>query len=354
MSQNERLLELLAARQLGDLDGAEQLELEELMAKTDDIPDMDRLLGDLLVAIDDASDDAQAGMPDAVFEGLEARGRRIVGGDGPSRAPANVRRSPMLAIAAALAIVGLSVALVYVSMQATQHRQNADDKAAVIAQLEERIETNQAIIQQAQVELEDLRDQIANSQDTIDEQTLQLNDARSRQLELVEQLAAATSDIDTITTDLESARRRITQYENPFPPEVLALQRQQLLDRPNTVVQPWSPFEVAGAPPPVQPGVTGDVVWNHDEKTGYLRFVGLEVNDPTEFVYQVWIIDERGMEQKVSGGIFSATARGEVIVPIQPGIDVGRVGVFAVTLEDPGGTWVPDLRRRLVVAPLEG
>jgi hypothetical protein len=38
-------------------------------------------------------------------------------------------------------------------------------------------------------------------------------------------------------------------------------------------------------------------------------------------------------------------------VPIQPGIDVGRVTLFAITVEKPGGTWVPDLKRRVVVAP---
>ena len=100
-----------------------------------------------------------------------------------------------------------------------------------------------------------------------------------------------------------------------------------------------------------QPGVGGDVVWNDTLQQGYLRFVGLEINDPTKEQYQVWVIDDRGMEQKVSGGVFNATADGEVIVPIEPGIDVGRVQVFAITVEEPGGIWVPDLKRRVVVAP---
>jgi hypothetical protein len=49
--------------------------------------------------------------------------------------------------------------------------------------------------------------------------------------------------------------------------------------------------------------------------------------------------------------VFNASAAGEVIVPIDPGIDVGRVALFAITVENPGGTWVPDLQRRVVVAP---
>jgi anti-sigma-K factor RskA len=94
-------------------------------------------------------------------------------------------------------------------------------------------------------------------------------------------------------------------------------------------------------------------VWNDQLQQGYLRFVGLRPNDPAVEQYQVWVIDERGDEQKVSGGVFNATAQGEVIVPIEPGIDVGRVALFAITIENPGGTWVPDLQRRVVVAPRE-
>lgn len=75
------------------------------------------------------------------------------------------------------------------------------------------------------------------------------------------------------------------------------------------------------------------------------------MNDPKAEQYQVWLIDERGMEQKVGGGVFNASAEGEIVVPIAPGIDVGRVALFAITIEHPGGTWVPDLKRRVVVAP---
>ena len=97
----------------------------------------------------------------------------------------------------------------------------------------------------------------------------------------------------------------------------------------------------------------GDVVWSDDLQEGYIRFVGLKPNDPNVEQYQIWVIDERGLEQKVSGGIFNASAEGEIVVPITPGIDVGRVALFAITIEEPGGTWVPDLSRRVVVAPRE-
>ncbi len=171
----------------------------------------------------------------------------------------------------------------------------------------------------------------------------QLAEASEARLQLAEQLASATSDLD-------SARLAIARYEQPVDPEELKMNRQKLLEVPNTVRVAWQPFDLPDAPAEQQL-VQGDVVWNNELQQGYLRFEGLAVNDPEIEQYQVWVIDERGMEQKVSGGVFNATADGEIFVPIEPGIDVGRVAVFAVTVEDPGGTWVPDLSRRVVVAP---
>ncbi len=82
--------------------------------------------------------------------------------------------------------------------------------------------------------------------------------------------------------------------------------------------------------------------------------MGLRPNDPSVEQYQIWVIDERGMEQKVSGGVFNASADGEIVVPINPSIDLRRVALFAVTIEEPGGTVVPSLKRRVVIAPREG
>lgn len=166
----------------------------------------------------------------------------------------------------------------------------------------------------------------------------------SRELELASALADATARL----TEAELA---IARFEAPVDPALLAENRRKLAEVPGTIRLAWSPFDVPGLPPAEQPGVEGDVLWNDALQTGYLRFAGLDPNDPGIEQYQVWVIDERGMEQKVSGGVFDVSAEGEVIVPIKPGIDVGRVALFAVTVENPGGTWVPDLRRRIVVAP---
>lgn len=169
--------------------------------------------------------------------------------------------------------------------------------------------------------------------------------AEAENARLAERLADATAQLDR-------ANLRIAALEAPEDPAVAATNRRKLLEVPGTLRLAWKAFDLPDAPAE-QRDVAGDVVWNDELEQGYLRFVGLKVNDPGVEQYQVWVIDERGMEQKVSGGVFNASADGEVIVPIHPGIDVRRVALFAVTIEEPGGTWVPSLKRRVVVAPRE-
>lgn len=103
----------------------------------------------------------------------------------------------------------------------------------------------------------------------------------------------------------------------------------------------WDGPEVAG--------VTGEVIWSDTAQAGYLRFVGLPQR-PSDEVYQLWIIDAtRGMEQRISGGIFNGAA-GELIIAIAPGLTVNQAAAFAVTIEGKGGTWVSDMTRRVVIA----
>ncbi|MBL8887831.1 MAG: anti-sigma factor [Phycisphaerales bacterium] len=118
----------------------------------------------------------------------------------------------------------------------------------------------------------------------------------------------------------------------------------------------WDKPEIAG--------VKGDVVWSEDGQKGYMTFRGLPLNDASKEQYQLWIVDERGLEQRVSGGIFNSSGQttgwqgevraqrigDELIVEISPRIHVGTPALFAVTIERPGGTWVSDMKRRVVIA----
>ncbi len=153
-------------------------------------------------------------------------------------------------------------------------------------------------------------------------------------------------------------------FRPAVPPEqppfgaTLAEAREALIQRGVEPIE-WTPWAMGPDAPPELDGVEGDVVWDDETQTGFMRFVGLPMNDPTELQYQLWIIDARygddAINQRVSGGVFNAAARygkpGEIIIPIDPALPVGEAVHFAVTIERPGGVWVSDMSRRVVIAP---
>jgi anti-sigma-K factor RskA len=99
-------------------------------------------------------------------------------------------------------------------------------------------------------------------------------------------------------------------------------------------------------------GVSGDVIWDADTQTGYLRFVGLRRNDRSTEQYQLWIFDgRRDPRFPVDGGVFDSPGQGEeVIVPIRAKLDVAAPQLFAITVEKPGGVVVSDRQRLVVLA----
>lgn len=343
----ERMLELLAAAQLDELSVEERAELETLRESLD--LDEPETLGALLLAIDRASP-ADA-LPDDLAERISATGRAIVAG--PVAGTVTRRRNtPWVGLAIAAAVVA-AISIGFAVLTANDRTRAERDWTAERQDLRERLDSNEILLAQSRNAVEDLRSDLAQAENLTEQQRIELARTDEMRLDYAERLARAAADLEATSDELDRARLTIAQYEAPADPAQLAQNRTKLLEVPGTIRVAWSPFEVPGLNPPEQPDVQGDVVWNDELQQGYLRFVGLDVNDPTSEQYQVWLIDERGMEQKVSGGVFNATRDGEVIVPIEPGIDVGRVALFAITVEDPGGIWVPNLDRRVVVAPRE-
>ena len=107
----------------------------------------------------------------------------------------------------------------------------------------------------------------------------------------------------------------------------------------------------SGTDDPLASGVSGDVVWSSDRQEGYMRFRGLESNDPTKNQYQLWIFDQTRADweaKPVDGGVFDVGPGEEVIVPIRAKLDVREAVLFAITLEVPGGVVVSE-RERLVL-----
>ena len=344
---SDRLHELLAAHQLGDLSHEERDELETLVAEHDDLPD--EIMGELLVMLDQAMPD-QDDMPADLAQRVAAGGRAAIAssaGQAPLRFEDHQRSNGStrwfwMTSAAALIAIGTTI---FGVSNYNARKAAADQYTTELAALQSKVTNNAELLENSRLAAERAQSTIEQLEESNQLQATELAQLDRARLDLASQLAQATSS-------LENARDTIAMYETPLDPAQLAENRRQLLTVPDTIQVAWQPFDLPDAPAEQQ-GVRGDVVWSDDLQEGYIRFVGLKPNDPEVEQYQIWVIDERGLEQKVSGGVFNASAQGEIIVPITPGIDVGRVALFAITVENPGGTWVPDLSRRVVVAPRE-
>ncbi len=134
----------------------------------------------------------------------------------------------------------------------------------------------------------------------------------------------------------------------PVPPEpTIAQRREQLLAGGAAVSVPWSNTD-----DPASRGVTGDVVWDNEKQTGYLRFSGLAANDPQRTQYQLWIFDkEQDQRFPVDGGVFDIPAGAtEVVVPIKAAIAVREPLMFAVTIEKAGGVVVSEREHIITLA----
>ncbi len=129
----------------------------------------------------------------------------------------------------------------------------------------------------------------------------------------------------------------------------------------------WTPT----GDPAVVGQVTGELIWDEATDEGYMTIGGLEVNDPTEFQYQLWIFDatrplgelpQHGdafggllTQRPIDGGVFDINEDGEVVIPIDPKLMVKQGVAFAVTVEPPGGVVVSDRSRvPLLAIPPQG
>lgn len=141
-------------------------------------------------------------------------------------------------------------------------------------------------------------------------------------------------------------RDRVIVPATPSPSDA---RTQLLANAPDVKTLAWS-----ATTDPAAKGTTGDVVWSPSKQEGYMRFVGLETNDPTKLQYQLWIFDKnRDDKFPVDGGVFDVGANGEVIVKISPKLFVNEPVLFAVTVEAPGGVVVSKRERIVVTAAPE-
>ena len=113
-----------------------------------------------------------------------------------------------------------------------------------------------------------------------------------------------------------------------------------LREAPGVLRAPW-----------VTDGIRGEVVWSDDSNVGFMVIDGLTINDPTVSQYQLWIFrgdDPAAEPHPIDGGLFDVAEGGAVVVPIDAKLRVGMAGLFAVTVEPPGGVVVS--KREPIVA----
>ena len=99
--------------------------------------------------------------------------------------------------------------------------------------------------------------------------------------------------------------------------------------------------------------IAGDIVWSDQTQSGYMRFRGLPINDPTRETYQLWIMDKSRDTNLIDGGTFDVTSAGEVVIPINAKLRVQSPEMFAVTIEQPGGVVVSKKEKLVALAKVE-
>jgi hypothetical protein len=141
------------------------------------------------------------------------------------------------------------------------------------------------------------------------------------------------------------------------PPVLADLRGKLLAEDPEAVTVAWKkasddPAIIADEPGLESVGALGDVVWSSARQQGYMRFRGLAANDPTMAQYQLWIFDaDRDEAYPVDGGVFDVPAAGgDVVVRIDPRLQVSRATAFAITVEKPGGVVVSSRKRLPLLA----
>lgn len=126
--------------------------------------------------------------------------------------------------------------------------------------------------------------------------------------------------------------------------------REDLLRSARAVIQAnWAPGNVKELK-----DVSGDIVWSDERQAGYMRFRGLPVNDRAKETYQLWIFDKtQDKATPIDGGVFDVSADGEVVIPIDPKLKAVEPGMFAITIEKPGGVVVSKREKIAALATVE-
>ncbi len=132
--------------------------------------------------------------------------------------------------------------------------------------------------------------------------------------------------------------------QNLTPPQQLAAFKQT--DPVDLVEASWTPVQ--------DEDLGGKVFWSDSLQEGYMVLENLDINDPQEQQYQLWIFDtDKDQKFPVDGGVFDIASTDRVIIPIDARIPVNKAVRFAVTREKKGGVVVSDRQRLPGLADVE-
>ena len=85
-----------------------------------------------------------------------------------------------------------------------------------------------------------------------------------------------------------------------------------------------------------------------------MRFRGLPANDKAKETYQLWLFDKtQDKATPIDGGTFDVATNGEVIIPIDAKLKAVEPGLFAITIEKPGGVVVSKREKIAALATVE-
>ena len=147
------------------------------------------------------------------------------------------------------------------------------------------------------------------------------------------------SNVATVTKPTPSPEIQLTPEQR----------RQRLIETaPDLARGSWGAGNVKDLTP------SGDIVWSDTQQSGYMRLVGLPVNDPAKETYQLWIFDETQSDKTpIDGGTFDVNSAGEVIIPIDAKLRARNTKMYAITIEKPGGVVVSDRKKIVALAKRE-
>jgi hypothetical protein len=163
--------------------------------------------------------------------------------------------------------------------------------------------------------------------------------------------AAAASIALVISLVVPRGEYRVDLPPTPTPEQRpdIRQQRQQLMALAGVITAEWK-----GGNIPEAAKISGDVVWSDAQQAGYIRLVGLAMNDKAKETYQLWIYDEtQDKKTPIDGGIFDITSEGEVIIPIDAKLKAKKPSTFAITVEKPGGVVVSKGEKIAALAPVK-